>query len=149
MKRIKIAIVALKRHDDYIMHLRQGDTSRGAIDLIGFFGGMVDEGEPAIEAAARELGEETNINLPTSKLKSLGKVTVESDFDHQPVSVAASVFEAKLPKNTEVSFKHEGELDEVEDEIVIANRAEINEFIKANKLTPATRAAFKELIGWL
>ncbi len=148
MKHIKIAIVALKKGDKYIMHHRGGkDEERGALGLTGFLGGLIDEGESGLEAARRELSEETNLDLPLNSFKALGKVKVLSDFDRQAVQVVAEVFKIEVPKTMEVklNLEHE-EQDMIDDKIVLANRSQVDKYIKEDKITPATRAAFKELL---
>lgn len=141
MPEMHISITALQRGDEYIMHLRNGDRRRGAVGLIGFFGGQIEKGESHRQAARRELRQETNLNLPDSEFELLGDVDVESDRDDQPVLIMAAVFKVALPIETVVVAK------EKRDKLVAATTQEvISSYVGKHRLTPATEKAFTSLI---
>lgn len=141
MTSMEIAITAVCRVDEYLMHLREGDKRRGAIGLIGFFGGELEAGEAAVEAARRELGEETNLDLHARAFYKLGPpVHVESDRGGQPLSVKAHVYKVLIPFGTKVETK------DPRDTLVVANLVRVKQHLENNELTPATAAAFEEFI---
>lgn len=142
MREIEISLSALRQGDDeYIMHLRNGDKQRGAVGLIGFFGGSKEPGENDLQVARRELRQETNLHLPEADFEQIGEVEVESDRDNEPVWIKASVFLVEIPDGTKVIAK------EKRDKIVIASVQDIlHNYIGQHKLTPATEAAFNGII---
>lgn len=136
-----ISITALQRGDEYIMHLRNGDQRRGAVGLIGFFGGQLEKGESHRQSARRELRQETNLNLPASDFDLLGDVDVKSDRDNHPVLIMAAVFKVSLPIETVVIAR------EKRDQLVVATTQEIlSDYVGKHRLTPATERAFTNLI---
>jgi len=145
MKEMKIAMTALVRGGEYLMHLRNGDKSRGAVGLVGFFGGEIEPKDRSeLAAAFRELKEETNIiseELEDLNFEDLGFVDVTSDRDNEPVRILAHVFELKLPYDTDVRTR------DPRDELVVATNSEIkHDYLGQGRLSPATEMAFKELI---
>lgn len=85
MREMKIAITALYRPEEYVMHLRNGDKKRGAVRLIGFFGGSKKD-------------KETNLRLPEESLEAMsGVYKVISDRDEEAVAIWAKLFRVLLP----------------------------------------------------
>lgn len=61
MNHIEVAIVFILKEGRYLLQLRGNDPYKGAAGLIGGFGGKIEPGETAIQAAKRELEEETTL----------------------------------------------------------------------------------------
>jgi ADP-ribose pyrophosphatase YjhB (NUDIX family) len=136
MKRLNIAIGLIEQDDEYLLQFRNGAPSIGGAGLTGCFGGKVEENENPAEAVAREVGEETSLQTKPSDWQRLGTVRVASDYKNEPIDVYAEVFYIKLPPETEI-VATEGELVRI--------KRDADSLAHAN-LTPATAAAFRELL---
>ena len=143
MREMKIAIAALYRPEEYILHRRNGNKARGAVGLIGFFGGEREAGETFRRTAAREVGEETSLELSPEAFEPLsGMYKVISDRDNQPITIWAKVFQVLLPYGTVVKVK-----DPENDEVVAVSTPDIiQSHLGKGSLTPATERAFKDYI---
>lgn len=72
-----------------------------------FFGGHIDKGESAVEAAARELKEETGYDIDTSSLKKIAKIGEATYFvarisDPKNIKTTSEVSKVKGYKLTEL-----------------------------------------------
>ena len=133
---MKIAVVFIQKGEKYFLQLRDNNPAKGAAGLIGSFGGKIEPGETAIQAAQRELEEETGLKIRQSRLENLGAVTVTSDYQLRPVEVHITAFLLRLQSN-ETVVAREGAIE-------ILSKAEA--MAKSGELTPGTLACFKELI---
>ena len=133
MRTIEVSIGLIEQDGTYLLQRRVGDPSKGAIGLIGAFGGKVEKGESPVEAVCRELSEETTLSPTTEDFKLLGNVEVVSDRDLEPVKIMAHAFRLVIAPSQPVAAR--------EGEIVRFNRKEAEE--NSEHLTPATRAAFE------
>jgi ADP-ribose pyrophosphatase YjhB (NUDIX family) len=102
---IEVAMTMLVQGGHYVFEKRPEDPDAGAADMLAAYGGQIEWGELADEAAIRESGEETNLILNQESLRSLGMVCVWSDRKQKPVKVHAHVFEVMLPCDIEVKQK--------------------------------------------
>ena len=98
MREMQVAIAALYRPEEYVMHRRNGNKNRGAIGLIGFFGGERKEKETFQKAVAREVAEETNLEFAPRQFEPIsGMYKVISDRDNEPVVIWAKAFQVLFP----------------------------------------------------
>lgn len=75
-KRGRHALILLENdHQNYLL----GAKDIYPKDIYRMIGGGIEEGEEALPAAARELQEETGLELPPEQLKHLSTVTAEID----------------------------------------------------------------------
>lgn len=109
MKTIRIAIAAIKQGDKFHYQLRNHKSSTGGTNLIGYFGGVIEEGEEPLVAIVRELGEETSLRPKPEECKFLGTVQVESDYHKEMVRVETYMFSIELDDDEQFSTR-EGEL---------------------------------------
>lgn len=130
---LEVGIVALRQGYNFQMQLRNGEENSGGIGLIGFFGGKLKIGETSIEAASRELGEETNVRIKPRDLKLIDTVKVQSDHKGVMRWVVADIFGGELDASIPV-YARKGEL-------VTWTLGEVLDNI--DRLTPATRAYFE------
>lgn len=137
MKELSVAAIAIKRGTLYFMQHREGDSNIGAVGLIGFFGGKIEENEEPEAAARRELEEEAHIVFPKEKLAKIGQVVVMSDYNNEPVTIKMIIYEYELPLKAEFLAK-EGK---------VVTMTEREAFANINTLTPGTRAFFETYKG--
>lgn len=136
MRRIAVAIVFIAREGKYYLQLRGSDPYKGAAGLIGGFGGKIEPGETAVQAAKRELEEETSLRISPQRLKELGDATVISDYQLQPTEVHLTAFLLRL-KSSETFVATEGSIVELTKAEAIA---------KGEAITPGTLACFKKVV---
>ncbi len=137
MHELKISLGLIKQNEAYLLQRRRADPKLGAAGLIGAFGGKIEPGESSRAVAAREVGEETSLQLSLHDFKYLGKVEVLSDRNLEEVKIIAQVYQTIIANTFEV-IAREGEL-------VSMTLTEVHQNI--SELTSATKALFKELIG--
>lgn len=75
---------------------RSPDPRRGAAGLLGTFGGKVEPNESDVEAAAREVSEETTLRLGPAAFSMLGEYDVLSDNDLKEVQIHMVAFLVEL-----------------------------------------------------
>jgi 8-oxo-dGTP pyrophosphatase MutT (NUDIX family) len=68
MKRTEVVAAAIRNENTFFMQRRNGLNQKGAIGLLGFWGGKIEKGETIKEAGVRELGEETTLSLKPYEL---------------------------------------------------------------------------------
>ncbi|MBX4197130.1 NUDIX domain-containing protein [Candidatus Saccharibacteria bacterium] len=90
---------------EYVFEKRPDNLDAGAAGKLAAYGGQIEWGELADEAAVREAGEETNLKLSPQSLRYLGRICVWSDKNQKPVEVHAHAFEVMLPYDIEVRQK--------------------------------------------
>jgi 8-oxo-dGTP pyrophosphatase MutT (NUDIX family) len=134
IQEINVAMAVICRIDEYLLELRSAGNNNGAIGLIGCFGGIIETGEQANVAVAREIKEELGVAFKPEDYKAIGAVDVESDRDGEEVRIHSEVFEILLPYDFEVKS--------LKGNLVRMKLGEIDK--KRDKLTPATRAAFEQ-----
>lgn len=136
MRRIAVAIVFITRGGKYFLQLRGSDPYKGAAGLIGGFGGKIEAGEKAVEAAKRELEEETTLRVDVNRLQELGAATVVSDYQLEPAAVHLTAFLLKLqPGET---------FEATEGSVVKLSKPEA--IAQGEELTPGTLACFKKVV---
>jgi 8-oxo-dGTP pyrophosphatase MutT (NUDIX family) len=74
---IRIAFVALELPDGRIVVQRRGKEAPVSPGLLGFFGGHIEKGEEPLQAATRELKEETSLNF--KDLEFIATYTIDKD----------------------------------------------------------------------
>ena len=137
MREIKIAKCVIRQNDSFLLQLRDFEANKGAINLLGSFGGKIEEGETPIQAVVRELSEETNIVVDADELKEIGNLRVQSDKNNEEAIILSTVFYLKLDDSFRVK-SYDGK-------VIRINKDEINN--SAIRMTPATKAAFEQLIN--
>jgi 8-oxo-dGTP pyrophosphatase MutT (NUDIX family) len=136
VRRLDVAAVFIAREGEYFLQLRGQDKYKGAAGLIGSFGGKIEAEERAIEAAKRELEEETSLRFAIERLEEIGTVIVQSDHKLEMVEVHFTAFLLPLLPDEIV--------EAIEGEVVSMTHAAA---LKAqDRLTAGTRACFVELI---
>lgn len=133
MSELRIAICVIEQDNKYLLQYRNGDSSIGAADLFGCFGGKIEEDETPEQAMVRELSEETNLSINLDELESIGEVRVKSDYKNKPIKVLAYVFHTLVQSIDKVESK-EGMLYSI-------HKDKIQEYY--DKMTPATKAVFQ------
>lgn len=136
MRRIAVAIVFITKGGKYYLQLRGSDPYKGAAGLIGGFGGKIEPGETAVQAAKRELEEETSLRISPQRLRELGDVTVVSDYQLKPTEVHLTAFLLQL-KPGETFAATEGAIVELTKAEAIA---------RSEAITPGTLACFKKVV---
>lgn len=134
MKTIRIAIAAIKQGDKFHYQLRNHKTSTGGTNLIGYFGGVIEDGEEPLAAIIRELSEETSLSPKPDELTFLGTVEVESDYHKEMVRVETHMFSTVLDDSVQFAIK-EGDL------VSLTKEESAN---KIDTMAPATAATFKK-----
>lgn len=136
MRQMKIVLAVLKQGDTYLLQQRGKIKKIGGANLIGWFGGKIEE-ETALEAVCREVAEETTFNPDPTHAKYLGEVDVTSDHNLEHVVVNAQVYEFIIDKAVNVVAR--------EGELVTMTLAEAMEHL--DEMTTGTAAVFRELLG--
>lgn len=138
MKTLEVSMTIIKRGDTFVLQRRQVDPNIGASGLIGCFGGKIEQGETAEDAAYRELFEELDIQTDhdSIKLKHIDDITVESDYQMSSITANVAVFYLEIANDVTLQAK-EGDIEELTLEEV---KRDVHLF------SPATREAFKNLI---
>lgn len=93
MKKLNVIIVYSKDEEKILMCHRKKEPYKG---LYNFVGGKIEENEVYIDAAYRELNEETGITPDDIKLIHI------MDFNYQINDVELQVYAGKLNKDVEV-----------------------------------------------
>jgi ADP-ribose pyrophosphatase YjhB (NUDIX family) len=135
MRELPIVLGLIQQGDDYLLQYREGDPSIGAVNMIGCFGGKIEDGESPEQAVCRELNEETTLQLKPANVSKLGRVIVTSDHQLEQVKVIAHVY--SVPVGSVAVRATEGCL-------VVMGAGEVEENLQ--NMTPGTRAAFKKFI---
>ena len=93
---MNIAGVLLELPDKRFVLQRRDSKAPASPGLLGFFGGKIEAGETALQAAARELSEETTIEVAKLELKKLAIYKIpepQPDFAGPKIF---NLFEAKI-----------------------------------------------------
>lgn len=72
-----IAFTILKFDEKYVFQHRDDKPSIASPGLYAGFGGRIEEGEEPLDAARRELSEETSLSTDSLELRLLGEVMVD------------------------------------------------------------------------
>jgi len=135
MRQIKIALAVLKQSDKFLLQKRGSNPVIGGAGLVGCFGGKIEDETP-LEAACREVAEETNLKLDPNSGEHLGAVDVTSDHNLEPVAVNAQVYQFELDDETQIKAT-EGDLVELTIEQALQ---------QLDNMTTGTAAIFRQLI---
>ncbi|MEM1378287.1 MAG: NUDIX hydrolase [Pseudomonadota bacterium] len=82
--RIGVSVALMRRGDRALMLVKRGRPP--AKDMWAFAGGKVEFGEELLDAAVRELREETGISVPTTDLTFQRPVEIIVSDQDQPIS---------------------------------------------------------------
>lgn len=135
MREMRIVLGLIKQQDDYLLQLREGDPKKGAVNMIGCYGGKIEQGEKSLDAMQRELGEETTLKLPKDALKYLGSVDVVSDHNLEPVHIFGEVF---------LTHIGEAHVESKEGSLVRLSKFQVGQ--RLDEMTPGTRAVFEQFV---
>lgn len=93
MKKLNVIIVYNKKQDKILMCKRKKEPYKGKFNLVG---GKVEEGENELQAAYRELQEETGITNKEIKLTHI------MNFQYKISDIELEVYTGKLNKDVEL-----------------------------------------------
>lgn len=93
MKKLNVILVYNKEEEKILMCKREKEPYKGKFNLVG---GKVDQGEKELDAAYRELQEETGITKQDINLKHL------MNFQYEMSDVELELYVGKLNKEKEV-----------------------------------------------
>ena len=93
MKKYNVILVYNENKDKILMCRREKEPYKGKYNLVG---GKIEEGEKELDAAYRELKEETGINKNDINLKHI------MNFDYKLSDIELEFFAGKLNKDVEV-----------------------------------------------
>lgn len=136
MRHYDVATVVIKRNNKYLLQRRTGDPNEGTVDLLGTFGGKIEEDESSVDAICRELAEETTLNVLPERMNYIGVVDVTSILHSERVSVSLATFELTLTKDEAI--------EATEGELVELLPLEVENLL--SKMTNGTRAVFEQLV---
>jgi 8-oxo-dGTP pyrophosphatase MutT (NUDIX family) len=106
--------------DGEVLLLQDQDPAHPGVLRWGSIGGAADEGETLVEAALRELHEETGIVVPASELtEPFLRSSYDFSWDGTPYRSDSTFFALPLERGVEISFAH---LEEAEVGNVLAAR---------------------------
>jgi 8-oxo-dGTP pyrophosphatase MutT (NUDIX family) len=137
MLQLEISLGFIKQGETYLLQLRRDDPKLGASGMIGAFGGKVEADETPEQAVAREVSEETSLQVVPGDFEHLGEVEVISDFNLKEVRVVAHVYRTSIDAGTKLLA--------IEGEVVTIGLKNIVNYL--NQFTPATKAVFKNIIN--
>jgi 8-oxo-dGTP pyrophosphatase MutT (NUDIX family) len=135
VQHFEIVMVLVRLEDVYFLQLRTGANQSGALGKIGTFGGEIESGESAIDAACRELAEESTLVVDQSRLKFVGELSVNSEKYGKPATVHAMVYEVVITNEHDIEAREGG--------LVRLSLEELRE--QQSRLSPA----LKELVNIL
>ena len=135
MRELAIVLGLIKQGDNYLLQFRDGDPKIGAANMVGCFGGKIEESETPAVAVCRELREETTLTLTEEDVSYLGKVDVVSDHNLEEVRVIAEVFLVQI--DSMVVRAREGSL---------VSLAATDAADRLGRMTPGTRAVFEQFV---
>lgn len=136
MDHFEVAMGLVRQGETYVLQLRNGKNQAGGLNLIGCFGGKVEIGETPLEAACRELAEESTFAPDQSRAILLGEVDVLSERHNKPITVHATIYLFELTDDETIQAR-EGE----------AVRMMYQEIMSSlDRFTSATRSCFEQLI---
>jgi 8-oxo-dGTP pyrophosphatase MutT (NUDIX family) len=136
MEEFRIVMTLIEQGNNYVLQRRDINPNIGAAGLVGCFGGRIEDGETAIEAAVREIREETNLAPNSDELSYVGEVDVISDYQRVPIKVNSQVFRFSARPEIEIAAE--------DGECVIYAKDEATSHLP--EMTPATRATFARFI---
>jgi 8-oxo-dGTP diphosphatase len=135
-EKLEVAMALLQQDDDYLLQLRKEQKDKGAANMIGMFGGIIESDEAPLAAVCREVGEETNLRPRPSNFEELGLVKVVSDRDSKQIKVHAHVFKLIITAGVQV--------EALDGQLVRMSRED--SLLTSEKMTPATWTAFERLL---
>jgi 8-oxo-dGTP diphosphatase len=124
-----VSFTILKKGDQYLFQHRDNKPGIASPGLFAGFGGTIESGETPLQAAKRELSEETSLNVDMLEFRELGKL----DLTDQGLGIRY----AYITDITETDFKvfeGQGKVQLSKDEIAS---------LGAEKFTPSTWEAIK------
>ena len=136
MQSMEVSIGFIEQDEAYLLQLRPNNPAIGAAGLIGAFGGRIEPGETSVEAVCRELSEETSLRPSTEDFSYLGRVEVTAFKQQEPIHVIADVFKIVIDTAESVMA--------TDGDIVRITKQKVGD--ESERLTPATRAAFEQLL---
>lgn len=136
MRRVDVALGLIQQNDRYHLQLRNHKASSGANNLIGCFGGKIEDKETPEQAVCRELSEETSLNPKEEDIELLGTIDVISDYKTEQVNIRGHVFKISLDRDVQIQA--------IEGELVSITANDIPEVMP--RMTVGTEACFKQFV---
>ena len=128
MAKVQIAVSLLRLPDGRLVFQRRGAEAPTSPNLLGLFGGHVENQETADDAVVRELREETSLDVSKLKFKKLGASDIDNrQFFFYQTDIKDAGFEV-----------YEGERAEIYSDVEAASR---------DDLTKSSRMALELLNG--
>ena len=99
MARVTIAMADIVQEGMHFLQHRSHAPNKPAANLIGFFGGKVEEedNESFLEAIAREIGEETTLEPQLSDFTRLGTFATELVHNDKVIVIEGECFRIEVP----------------------------------------------------
>lgn len=88
-------MLKLENTDKIVLQAR-GPNAPVAPNTLGFFGGHVEDKESPLDAATRELGEETSLPVDELHLSHVGTITVPSEKQPEKISFEVDLYETQI-----------------------------------------------------
>lgn len=96
MKKLALIQLRLKETDKYVFQRRDGDAPTSS-HLLGFFGGSMEPGELADEAAIRELKEETSLDVGSLTLAHIASLELPRGLHDRTEAIELHLFSTTIP----------------------------------------------------
>lgn len=128
-----VSFTILKKDDKYFFQHRDNKPTIASPGLFAGFGGAIESGETPLQAAKRELTEETSLDVSKLKFKPLGTI----DFSDQGLGIRHA-YVANFTDTDFNVYEGQGKVCFSKDELRGAD---------LTKFTPSTQEAIKLLLG--
>lgn len=109
----------------HFLQRRNHDPSKAAANLVGFFGGQLEQGESYRQAVSRELQEETSLTAHVTDFTYVGKFIVDMEHNDEKLIISGKCYKLELASDYSVEAR-EGELVKISSENLIARLHEMS-----------------------